>query len=49
MEDRVCDFCDLGLVQDEHHVIFECSDEALLDAILNYHNLISQSENRMIP
>ena len=48
-KDRVCDLCDLGLVQDEHHVIFECCDEALLNARINYHNLISQSENRMIP
>jgi hypothetical protein len=48
-KDRVCGVCDLGLVQDEHHVIFECSDEALLNARLNHHNLISQSENRMIP
>ncbi len=47
-KDRVCDVCDLGLVQDEHHVISECCDEAFLNARLNYHNLISQSENRMI-
>ncbi len=47
-KDRVCDLCDLGLVQDELRVIFECRDEALLDARLNYQNLISQSENRMI-
>ncbi len=30
-------------------MIFECSDEALLNARLSYQNLISQPENRMIP
>ena len=30
-------------------MVFECCDEALLNARINYHNLVSQSENRMIP
>ena len=48
-KDRVCHLSDYGTVQDEHHVVFECTDEALLDSRRKYQSLISQSENKMIP
>ena len=48
-KNRVCDLCDLGVVQDEHHVVFEYRDEVLLNARHKFQNIISQSEDRMVP
>ena len=42
-KDRVCHLCDSGTVQDEHHVVFECTGEALLNVRIKYQNVISQS------
>ena len=47
--DQVCYQSDFGTVQDEHHVVFECTDEALLNSRSKYRSLISQSECKMIP
>ena len=48
-KNRVCDLCDLGVVQDEHHVVFECREEVLLNARHKFQNIISQAEDRMVP
>ena len=40
--------CDYGTVKDTN-VVFECTDEALLNSRRNNQSLISQSERKIIP
>ena len=43
--DRKCDLCDSGIIQDEKHVIFECTDPTLANIRTHYSSIINQASN----
>ena len=44
-KDRVCHLCDFETVEEEHRVVFEFYDEAVLESRKKYQTLISQYES----